>query len=542
MARCVQLLGSLLLVLVIIWHLVPEVYAAAYSSKIVPPEIIKELKKAEELISVERLEKALGILRAIDPHTTTTSSKINILLGKIYLRLYRPSKAAELFERASLSSMEDSEAYLGLAEANLALGIMYLAKRYAKKSLRSNPDLVGARLVLASIDDRMGKTARAKERFSRLMRNQSSSEPVIMGYAKFLSQRENIGVALKVLKKYMRQHPYAASAGDLMGQLYWQHGQQEIALQTRANAAKAFLAKGNVFRANAIKSWLSANDKNGQYEAQLSPGTQQNPPEIERQKTTRAPPVPPAIPVPEVKEVKLPEVRRPQPKIGQNLIRPDPLPLPEGVLLRTGSGFIINGGRHVITNRHVIIKTGKIAIRTGTGEVRMARVLEVAPDDDLAILVLARPFPSSYAIKISQMGDAAAGSSALVMGFPMASIFGWRQPSLTEGIVSKSSGLNDDPNTFLISSKMNKGNSGGPIFDRQGQLIGIAVAKLDKTAIYEQRGSLPEDVNIGIKVSRLLNFLNKSGGDSQSSDPKISLEELYQGMLSKVVLVAAEAK
>jgi S1-C subfamily serine protease len=327
-----------------------------------------------------------------------------------------------------------------------------------------------------------------------------------------------------------------------MGQLYWQHGQQEIALQTRANAAKAFLAKGNVFRANAIKSWLSANDKNGQYEAQLSPGTQQNPPEIERQKTTRAPPVPPAIPVPEVKEVKLPEVRRPQPKIGQNLIRPDPLPLPEGVLLRTGSGFIINGGRHVITNRHVIIKTGKIAIRTGTGEVRMARVLEVAPDDDLAILVLARPFPSSYAIKISQMGDAAAGSSALVMGFPMASIFGWRQPSLTEGIVSKSSGLNDDPNTFLISSKMNKGNSGGPIFDRQGQLIGIAVAKLDKTAIYEQRGSLPEDVNIGIKVSRLLNFMKKSGRENRSAVLEVSLEKLYQDMLAKVVLVAAEEK
>ena len=89
---------------------------------------------------------------------------------------------------------------------------------------------------------------------------------------------------------------------------------------------------------------------------------------------------------------------------------------------------------------------------------------------------------------------------------------------------------------------MNKGNSGGPIFDRQGRLIGIAVAKLDTTAIYEERGSLPEDVNIGIKVSRLLNFLKKSGGGKQSTAPEISLEELYQGMLSKVVLVAAEAK
>jgi len=128
------------------------------------------------------------------------------------------------------------------------------------------------------------------------------------------------------------------------------------------------------------------------------------------------------------------------------------------------------------------------------------------------------------------------------MGFPMAGILGWQQPSLTEGIVSKASGFRDNPNTFLITSKMNKGNSGGPIFDRQGRLIGIAMAKLDTTAIYEKKGTLPEDVNIGIKVSRLLNFLNKSGGGNLSTAPEVSLEELYQVMLSKVVLVAAEAK
>jgi serine protease Do len=127
------------------------------------------------------------------------------------------------------------------------------------------------------------------------------------------------------------------------------------------------------------------------------------------------------------------------------------------------------------------------------------------------------------------------------MGFPMAGILGWQQPSLTEGIVSKTSGFQDNPNTFLITSKMNKGNSGGPIFDRKGRLIGIAVAKLDTTAIYEKKGILPEDVNIGIKVSRLLSFLNKSGGGNRSVASEVSLEELYQDMLPKVVLVAAEA-
>jgi S1-C subfamily serine protease len=140
------------------------------------------------------------------------------------------------------------------------------------------------------------------------------------------------------------------------------------------------------------------------------------------------------------------------------------------------------------------------------------------------------------------MGDANVGRSAIVMGFPMAGILGWQQPSLTEGIVSKASGFKDHPNTFLITSKMNKGNSGGPIFDRKGRLIGVAVAKLDTTAIYEKKGNLPEDVNIGIKASRLLGFINKIGSGDQSGTAEMSLEELYQRMLAKVVLVVGETK
>ena len=129
------------------------------------------------------------------------------------------------------------------------------------------------------------------------------------------------------------------------------------------------------------------------------------------------------------------------------------------------------------------------------------------------------------------------------MGFPMAGILGWRKPSLTEGVVSKSSGLQDDPGTFLITSKMNKGNSGGPIFDRYGRLIGVAVAKLDTASVYDKKGYLPEDMNIAIKASRLLSFLDRTNNeDGRSSNPQIDLEDLYQEMLAKVVMVAAELK
>jgi serine protease Do len=533
-------LMSSLVAIVLLFSVVEERSAVAAPSADTIANTSGDLKKAGQLISVERLEEALAILKSMDPDTNKTSAKIDVLIGKIYQRLHRPGKAAELFERASFSSLDDGEASLGLAEANLSLGKLSLARRYSKEALRSDPDLSGAHLVLAKVDDKMGQTAKAKERFSTLIRNQPDSEPVIQAYAQFLYQREDTDAAIKLLEGYTRRHPYAAEAGDFLGQIYWQKGERKIAIQTRNNAAKAFSAMGNEFRAEAIRAWLTANNPYGQYE-QLSPVTPPSvvPAPVAPPKTLETAPSPTAVPIPEVKEAKLPAARRPPPQV---LKRPDPLPLPDGVMLNTGSGFIIDDGKYVVTNRHVIDKSGKIAVRTGTGEVRTARVMKIAEDDDLAILKLSRPFPSSYAISTSQMSDANTGRSAVVMGYPMAGIIGWQQPSLTEGIVSKASGFGDNPNLFLITSKMNKGNSGGPIFDRRGRLIGIAVAKLDTTAIYEKKGNLPEDVNIGIKVSRLLNFLNKSGGDSQSSDPKISLEELYQGMLSKVVLVAAEAK
>jgi len=543
-------LAILFAVLVVLCGVIAGAKAAAPAPEKASASTAVQLKKADQFISVERLEDALAILKAIEPETSNISAKVDVLLGKIYQRLHRPGKAADLFEGAVFSSMDDADAYLGMAETSLALGKLTQARQHASTAIKSNPDLIGAHLVLARVDDRTGQTAKAKERFFNLIKNQPDSEPVIEAYGQFLSQREDVDAAIRVLSKYVNRHPYAAEAGDLLGQLYWQQGRRVEALQTRTNAAKAFQAKGNEFRADAIRSWLSGSDPGGQYLQQLTPGKKpesitdpvpENTPE--QPKATEPAPAPSSVPVPEVKEAKLPNVPRPSPKTPQVLKRPEPLPLPEGVMLSTGSGFIIDGGRYVITNRHVIDKTGKIAVRTGTGEVRTARVKEIAKDDDLALLELSEPFPSSYAITTNQMGDGNTGRSAVVMGYPMAGIIGWQQPSLTEGIVSKASGFKDNPTTFLITSKMNKGNSGGPIFDRQGRLIGIAVAKLDTTKIYEKKGNLPEDVNIGIKASRLLSFLNRTGnGNNQSPSPEVSLEELYQMMLAKVVLIAAVAK
>ena len=492
-----------------------------------PGKLNAALKQADQLITVEKLEEALDILKAIEAETPKAAAKVDTLLGKIYLRLHKPGKAADLFEHAVLSSMDDAEAYLGLSEAKLALGSLVQARQHARTAIRSNSDLIGAHLVLARVDDRSGRISEARDRFTSLMRSQPESEPVIVAYALFLSHRDDTEAATEVLSRFVDRHPFAAEASDLLGQFYWQQGRKTDALLLRNNAAKAFKAKGNDFRAEAISSWLTVNGSN--FKKRPTPPTKH-----EQEEARPAP-----APSPQIKKAELPKSQR----RNIPLRRPDPLPLPEGVMLSTGSGFIVGGGRHVITNRHVVQNTGKIAVRNGNGEVRLARIIRVAEKDDLVVLELSEAFPNSYAIPFEEMNDAHTGRSAVIMGFPLAGMLGWRQPSLTEGIVSKDSGLGDDPGTFLLTSKMNKGNSGGPIFDRRGNLIGVAVAKLDKTAVYKKKGHLPEDVNIAIKISRLLSFLDRPANeDNRSSGSEISLEELYQVMLAKVVLIAAVAK
>ena len=78
------------------------------------------------------------------------------------------------------------------------------------------------------------------------------------------------------------------------------------------------------------------------------------------------------------------------------------------------------------------------------------------------------------------------------MGFPLTSALGDSAPSLTEGIVSKTTGWGDNIGTFSFTSKANKGNSGGPIFTDNGELIGVTVSKLPKKDFLVNSASLKD--------------------------------------------------
>ena len=82
---------------------------------------------------------------------------------------------------------------------------------------------------------------------------------------------------------------------------------------------------------------------------------------------------------------------------------------------------------------------------------------------------------------------------------------------VTKGIVSANRGVGDDAGQFQLDAAVQPGNSGGPIYDSSGNIVGVVVAQLNKMKFAKKAGSLPENVNFGIKASTVKQFLTSSG-------------------------------
>ena len=88
-----------------------------------------------------------------------------------------------------------------------------------------------------------------------------------------------------------------------------------------------------------------------------------------------------------------------------------------------------------------------------------------------------------------------------VAGYPFG---GSSSIKVTKGIVSSLNGLNDNFSNIQIDAALQPGNSGGPIYDQRGTVIGVAVAKLDFKDFLEKTDAIPENINFGIKCISLI--------------------------------------
>ena len=169
----------------------------------------------------------------------------------------------------------------------------------------------------------------------------------------------------------------------------------------------------------------------------------------------------------------------------------------------SGSGFYVSKEGHIATNHHVIDGCRNVKI-FAKGKLINTDLIASDRLNDLALLKATINPP--YVFPISS--DIPYGTQEIVVaGYP----FGDKLSSsvkFTKGIISSLSGLGDNYSEIQIDAAIQPGNSGGPIIDEwSGNVLGVAVSKLDSIKIVEDYGTMPENINFGIKASTLLNLL-----------------------------------
>ena len=109
-------------------------------------------------------------------------------------------------------------------------------------------------------------------------------------------------------------------------------------------------------------------------------------------------------------------------------------------------------------------------------------------------------------IQIGKSQNVKIGDEVFTIGYPISNILG-QKPKYSEGVVSSTSGIRDDPRIFQISVPIQSGNSGGPLFNKRGELVGIVSSSLDADNTYRVLGTMPQNVNFAIKSSALKNVM-----------------------------------
>ncbi len=177
-----------------------------------------------------------------------------------------------------------------------------------------------------------------------------------------------------------------------------------------------------------------------------------------------------------------------------------------------GSGFIIDANGLVVTNNHVIAEADEISVRLSDGSRLKAVLVGRDAKTDLALLKV-EPKGKLPALKWGNSGDSRVGDWVLAIGNP----FGLGG-SVTAGIISaRGRDINSGPydDFFQTDAAINRGNSGGPLFNMKGEVIGI------NTAIYSPTGG---SVGIGFAIpSTLANrVINNEISASRMGTPEVA--------------------
>lgn len=212
-------------------------------------------------------------------------------------------------------------------------------------------------------------------------------------------------------------------------------------------------------------------------------------------------------------------------KLNNQPARPSPAPNPvtsnpslpasKSRVVSTGTGFFVSSRGHLITNQHVVKGCSTVDVFV-EGRLSEAQIIDLDESMDLALLKVSEPsrtFPLVLSNSQPQVGE-----SIIALGFPLSQVLG-SELKISSGIVSATSGIRGNRSYVQISAPVQPGNSGGPLLDLSGNVVGVVNARL------ADRFNA-QNVNFAIKSSVIRSFLEVN-----------SLPQLTQGASVKPLLL-----
>jgi S1-C subfamily serine protease len=167
----------------------------------------------------------------------------------------------------------------------------------------------------------------------------------------------------------------------------------------------------------------------------------------------------------------------------------------------SGSGFAVDR-RHILTNAHVIDGASKVSV-VSERVTLPAEIVFSDPHNDIAMLRVTEDLEAAAQFRDGL--EIHLGEDIIVLGFPLQGLLG-SGPQVTAGNVSSLCGMGNDTSVLQFTAPIASGNSGGPILDAAGMVIGIVHSSLNTDRI-RQGGGVAENVNFGAKGVTIRTFL-----------------------------------
>jgi len=208
-----------------------------------------------------------------------------------------------------------------------------------------------------------------------------------------------------------------------------------------------------------------------------------------------------------------------------------------------GTGWALTQ-RHIVTNFHVINNMRNLRIVTAHQVEIPVKVVVSDEDNDLVILLIQDESIQVTPLPLAQT-QPRLGSQVFTIGYPHPNLMG-TSPKLTRGLINATNGLADDPRSFQVSVPVQSGNSGGPLLNMHGEVVGVITSKLNSQKMFDRTGDIPQNVNYAIKIQQLNKLIHKLEtdelillGDAKKTQ---TLETLAANIINSVIIVAGDGE